>query len=90
MAPTHVLCRCTPQVCWLQGGAALEMFRPAFARLVSLVQGRVRYPDAWQELDREERSDFKAARQAIGDTLVDAAGLCPLCISPQRRASVMR
>ena len=77
----HVLCICTPRVCW-QGSAALEVFRPAFARLVSLVQGRVRYPDAWRELDREERSDFKAARQAIGDTLVDAAGMCVLCVRP--------
>ena len=50
------------------------MYRPAFARLVTLIQGRVRFPDAWREMDREERSDFKAARQAIGDTLVDAAG----------------
>ena len=86
----HVLCICTPRACWLQGGAALEMFQPAFARLVSLVQGRVRYPDAWRELDREERSDFKAAWQAIGDTLVDAAGMGALCVRPHARALVMQ
>ena len=67
-----------------QGHAALELFRPAFARLVSLVQGRVKFPEDWRELDREERSDFKAARQAIGDTLVDAAGVLqiPLYVPP--------
>ena len=53
---------------------AVATFRPAFAKLVSLIQGRVRFPDTWREMDREERQDFKAARHAIGDTLVHAAG----------------
>ena len=61
------------------GPAAVDIFKPAFARLVTLIQGRVRYPETWRELGREERQDFKASRHSIGDTLVHAAGVCPAC-----------
>ena len=59
----------------VQAQPAVETLRPAFARLVGLIQRRVRFPDTWREMDREERQDFKAGRQAIGDTLMHAAGV---------------
>ena len=52
----------------------LAIFRPAFSQLVNVVRGHCRFPDNWRGLDRSERSDFKRARYAIGDTLTDAAG----------------
>ena len=75
---SHTALKCSSQSVKLvqRQPGAVETFRPAFASLVGLIQGRVRYPDTWREMDREERQDFKASRHAIGDTLIHAAGAC--------------
>lgn len=51
----------------------LELFRPAFEQLVGLIRGRVRFPDDFETWHHDERADFKRARIAVGDTLLDAA-----------------
>ena len=51
----------------------LAIFVPAFEHLVGIIRGRVRYPDDYDQWHRDERSDFKRHRVAIGDTLLDAA-----------------
>jgi transportin-3 len=51
----------------------VEAFRPAFERLVTVVRGRVRYPDDFDSWRRDARADFRRGRVAVGDVLVDAA-----------------
>jgi transportin-3 len=53
----------------------VAIFTPTFERLVSLIRGRVRFPAGFEDWHRDERLDFKRGRVAIGDTLVDAAGV---------------
>ena len=72
-----------PRCVAVQAPAALQTLRPAFARLVGHVQRHVLWPANWRELDREERQDFKAGRQASGDTLMHAAGAALPCADPR-------
>ncbi|GAB2240674.1 hypothetical protein Droror1_Dr00021192 [Drosera rotundifolia] len=51
----------------------LQIFRPSFESLVSLVSFRVQYPQDYQELSEEDMKDFKQTRYAVADVLVDAA-----------------
>ena len=51
-----------------------ESFYPAYTKLVSLIRGRVRFPEQYDTLHEDEKRDFKAARYAVADTLLDAAG----------------
>ena len=51
-----------------------ESFYPAYTKLVSLIRGRVRFPEQYEALHEDEKRDFKAARYAVADTLLDAAG----------------
>lgn len=53
----------------------LSVFKPVFQRLVTLIRGRVRFPDDFDTWHRDEKADFKRGRVAIGDTLMDAAGV---------------
>ena len=55
-----------------------EAFYPPYTRLVSLIRGRVRYPNDYDSLHPDEQAEFKRARYAVGDTLLDAAGKAPL------------
>lgn len=60
----------------MQGPAstsAKEQFQPAFTRLVTLLQGRVSYPENFDSLDASEQRDFHSARFIITDTIMDAA-----------------
>jgi len=50
-----------------------QVFVPAFERLVGHIRGRVRYPENPESMRREERQDFRRSRNAIADTLEDAA-----------------
>lgn len=62
----------------LQDGAdsrrRLELFKPAFSQLVTLICGRVRYPEDWDTWHRDNRDEFKQQRYSVADTLLDAAG----------------
>lgn len=64
---------------WLQAAAEAESqhrkerFHPAFTRLVALIRGRVRYPDNYDSLHKDEKREFKNSRYMIADTIVDAA-----------------
>lgn len=51
------------------------LFVPAFARLVESIQGRVRYPEDFANWRKDERADFRRARYAVADTLVEAAAV---------------
>ena len=53
----------------------LTIFSPTFQRLITLIRGRMRYPDDFDTWHRDERSDFKRGRVAVGDTLLDAAAV---------------
>ncbi|KAJ3682345.1 hypothetical protein LUZ60_014918 [Juncus effusus] len=50
----------------------LKIFRPPFEMLVSLVSSRVQYPEDYTEFSEEDKKDFKHARYAVSDVLVDA------------------
>lgn len=52
-----------------------ELFAPAFARLVQSIQHRVRYPQGFKNWRKDERADFRRARYAVADTLVEAAAV---------------
>eukprot|EP00252_Welwitschia_mirabilis_P009642 TRINITY_DN22310_c0_g2_i1.p1 TRINITY_DN22310_c0_g2~~TRINITY_DN22310_c0_g2_i1.p1 ORF type:complete len:705 (-),score=141.34 TRINITY_DN22310_c0_g2_i1:336-2345(-) len=47
------------------------IFTPTFELLVSLVSFRVKYPENFEELSREDIVDLKRMRYAIGDILMD-------------------
>ncbi|GAA0171554.1 transporter [Lithospermum erythrorhizon] len=51
----------------------LQVFRPAYESLVSLVSSRVQYPQDYSELSKEDQKDFKQTRYAVADALIDAA-----------------
>ncbi|GAB4860681.1 Transportin mos14 [Ancistrocladus abbreviatus] len=51
----------------------LQIFRPSYESLVSLVSFRVQYPEDYSELSKEDIKDFKQTRYAVADVLVDAA-----------------
>ncbi|KAJ7945933.1 putative Transportin [Quillaja saponaria] len=51
----------------------LQLFRPAYESLVSLVSFRVQYPEDYQDLSYEDLKEFKQTRYAIADVLSDAA-----------------
>lgn len=51
----------------------LQIFRPAYESLVSLVSSRIQYPGDYLELSKEDLRDFKQTRYAVADVLVDAA-----------------
>ncbi|KAJ6817034.1 transportin MOS14 isoform X2 [Iris pallida] len=53
----------------------LQVFRPSFEMLVSLVSYRVEYPQDYQDLSEEDHKDFKHARYAVSDVLVDATAV---------------
>ena len=53
----------------------LSVFKPVFQRIVGLIRGRVRFPNDFDELHRDEKADFKRGRVAVGDTLMDAAAV---------------
>lgn len=52
----------------------LEIFTPAFQRLVTVVAHQVQYPREHQHWHKDEVQDFKQARYAISEALEDAAG----------------
>jgi transportin-3 len=53
----------------------LSVFIPTFQRLITLIRGRVRFPNDFSTWHRDEKADFKRARVAVGDTLMDAAAV---------------
>ncbi|KAL4538826.1 hypothetical protein Ndes2526B_g02895 [Nannochloris sp. 'desiccata'] len=53
----------------------VSVFIPTFQRLVTLIRGRVKFPNDFSTWNRDERADFKRARVAVGDTLMDAAAV---------------
>ncbi|ONK70738.1 uncharacterized protein A4U43_C04F1020 [Asparagus officinalis] len=53
----------------------LQVFRPSFEMLVSLVSYRVEYPQDYQNLSEEDHKDFKHIRYAVSDILVDATAV---------------
>ena len=60
----------------------LTLFAPAFTQLVGLVRGRVAFPHDWNSMQEDDRDDFKHRRQAVADTLVDAACALALLAPP--------
>lgn len=52
----------------------LDIFTPAFQRLVTVVAHQVQYPPDHQQWHVDEVQDFKQARYAIAEALEDAAG----------------
>lgn len=52
----------------------LDIFTPAFQRLVTVVAQQVQYPPDHQQWHQDEVQDFKQARYAIAEALEDAAG----------------
>ncbi|KAI3438282.1 hypothetical protein D9Q98_000717 [Chlorella vulgaris] len=53
----------------------VALFTPTLERLVALIRGRVRFHENFDSWHRDERSDFKRARVAVGDTLIDCASV---------------
>jgi transportin-3 len=53
----------------------IAIFAPHLERLVVLLRTRVRFPDDFDTWHRDERLDFKHARLAVGDTLLDVAAV---------------
>ncbi|KAI7846036.1 hypothetical protein COHA_000403 [Chlorella ohadii] len=53
----------------------VRLFTPWIERLVALIRGRVRFHDNFDAWHRDERQDFKRARVAVGDTLIDCASV---------------
>ncbi|XP_054805645.1 transportin MOS14 isoform X2 [Prosopis cineraria] len=53
----------------------LQVFRPAYESLVSLVSFRVQYPEDYQDLSYEDLKEFKQTRYAVADVLSDAASV---------------
>lgn len=53
----------------------LQMFRPSYEMLVSLVSYRVEYPLDYQNLSEEDHRDLKHTRFAVSDVLVDATAV---------------
>lgn len=53
----------------------LTIFHPTFELLVSLVSFRVMYPQNYEDLSKEDISDFKRTRYAVGDILMDASSV---------------
>ncbi|CAH9146539.1 unnamed protein product [Cuscuta epithymum] len=51
----------------------LQVFHPSYESLVSLVTFRVQYPQDYSDLSKEDQNDFKQARYAVADALIDAA-----------------
>ncbi|XP_061360280.1 transportin MOS14 isoform X2 [Gastrolobium bilobum] len=51
----------------------LQVFRPAYESLVSLVSFRVQYPEDYQDLSYEDLKEFKQTKYAVADVLTDAA-----------------
>ncbi|KAL6579927.1 Transportin mos14 [Orobanche minor] len=51
----------------------LQVFRPSYESLVSLVSNKVQYPQDYADLSREDQKDFKQTRYAVADVLIDAA-----------------
>ncbi|KAK2080120.1 hypothetical protein QBZ16_002516 [Prototheca wickerhamii] len=58
-----------------RGRRAPRRLCPAFERLVLLLQGRVRFPEAFDRWRADEQAEFKRARAGIADALIDAAGV---------------
>jgi len=52
-------------------------FYPAYTQLVTLIRGRVRYPEDWATLHDEAKKDFRNSRYSISDSLLDAASDLP-------------
>ncbi|KAG2500508.1 hypothetical protein HYH03_001285 [Edaphochlamys debaryana] len=52
-----------------------QFFLPAFERLVQLIRGRVREPEVYSSWSKDEKHDFRAAREEVGDTLEDSAAV---------------
>ncbi|KAJ7956308.1 putative Transportin [Quillaja saponaria] len=53
----------------------MQVFRPAYESLVSLVSFRVQYPEDYQDLSHEDLKEFKQTRYAVADVLIDAASV---------------
>ena len=53
----------------------LTVFHPTFELLVSLVSFRVMYPQNYEDLLKEDISDFKRTRYDVGDILMDASSV---------------
>ncbi|CAN6578266.1 unnamed protein product [Malus baccata var. baccata] len=53
----------------------LQVFRPAYESLVSLVSFRIQYPQDYQDLSHEDLKEFKHTRYAVADVLIDAASV---------------
>ncbi|XP_057419400.1 transportin MOS14 [Lotus japonicus] len=53
----------------------LQVFRPAYESLVSLVSYRVQYPEDYQDLSYEDLKEFKQTKYAVADVLTDAASV---------------
>ncbi|XP_058762412.1 transportin MOS14 isoform X2 [Vicia villosa] len=53
----------------------LQVFRPAYESLVSLVSYRVQYPEDYQHLSYEDLREFKQTKYAVADVLTDAASV---------------
>ncbi|OIW00111.1 hypothetical protein TanjilG_29101 [Lupinus angustifolius] len=53
----------------------LQVFRPAYESLVSLVSFRVQYPEDYQDLSYEDLKEFKHTKYAVADVLTDAASV---------------
>ncbi|KAJ1438997.1 Exportin-1/Importin-beta-like [Sesbania bispinosa] len=53
----------------------MQVFRPAYESLVSLVSYRVQYPEDYQDLSYEDLKEFKQTKYAVADVLTDAASV---------------
>ena len=55
----------------------LDVFTPAYQRLVTVVAYHVQFPADFHEWHADVKQDFKQARYAIAEALEDAAGKAP-------------
>ncbi|KAK3157782.1 hypothetical protein QOZ80_2AG0127920 [Eleusine coracana subsp. coracana] len=53
----------------------IQIFRPPFEILVSLVSFRVEYPEDYHTFSEEDRRDFRHVRYAVSDVLLDATSV---------------
>ncbi|KAG2426913.1 hypothetical protein HXX76_012699 [Chlamydomonas incerta] len=52
-----------------------QFFLPAFERLVALIRGRVREPEGYSSWSKDEKHEFRTARDEVGDTLDDSSAV---------------
>jgi len=63
----------------------IKFFAPIFEQLVETTCRKTRYPDDWNDLHSDEKSEFKSMRAYVGDLLLDTTDI----LGPDRVISIL-